>query len=164
MRVFARNARLLVSEQRRNREFAEAVVGGDRRIAVPQHVRREIATKPARLATRSQTLWKPRISLSAPIEAGNTSSPNRGSARSTSQAACDRGRSDEPVFVSASRAVRVAKSISDHLSARASPRRQPVTARNLWPPPQPAMSFGAWSAVPSEGTYSSFVARRWRSL
>ena len=83
----------------------------------------------ARLATRSQILWKPRISFSAPMEAGNTSSPNRGSARSISQAACDRGRSDAPVFVSFRRAVRVTRSTSGHVSASASPRRQPESAR-----------------------------------
>ena len=81
-------------------------------------------------AMRSQTLWNPRIGLSIPTEAGNTSSPIRVSDRSTSHAACDKGRSDAPVFVSVSFAVRATRSISDHFSASISPLRQPVTARN----------------------------------
>ena len=80
---------------------------------------------------RSQTLWNPRIVLLAPTDAGNTRSPIRGSESSTSQAACDRGRRDAPVFVSGNRAVRVTRSTTDQLSASISPRRQPVRARNL---------------------------------
>ena len=46
-----------------------------------------------------------------------------------SQAVCDSGRIDAPVLVSLSRAVRVERSTSDHVSASISPRRQPVSAR-----------------------------------
>jgi hypothetical protein len=70
---------------------------------------------------------KPTIGPS-PRVAGNTRSAEwRGIVRSTSHAAYDSGRTDSPVFVSASRAVRRVKSISDQRNACASPLRQPVS-------------------------------------
>ena len=65
---------------------------------------------------------------------GNTKALMRGSSRSASHAACDRGRIEAPVLVSARRAVRVTRSTSFHLRESISPRRQPVRARTVWPP------------------------------
>ena len=53
----------------------------------------------------------------------NTTSPFLGWALITAQAASDKGRSDAPVLVSASRAVRRGRSTSDHRRPSTSPRR-----------------------------------------
>ena len=103
------------------------------------------------------------MGLSLPLEAGNTSSPPRDNWRKRSQAARERGRIEYPVFVSVRRAVRVVRSTSFQRRPSISPRRQPVSAKNLAAATATGhVVFGIERRASPKAAYSASDTRRWR--
>ena len=125
MHVPAGDAVRLVAEQAGDGRLVIAEIGGKTGEAVAQHMRRDVGWKITQLGDPQPHL--PIADRSAPPDRlANTTSPILGWDWITVQASSDKGRSDAPVLVSASRAVRRGRSISDHRRPSTSPRRHPV--------------------------------------
>jgi hypothetical protein len=128
-----------------------------------QYVWRDIADRSPSLAILNHIFRYPTFGFS-PDRLANTTPSLLCWDWITMHASSDRGRSDAPVLVSVSRAVRRGRSTSDHRRPSTSPRRQPVnTISHVAAMADFQMS--SWSALESampSMRYSPSVSRRSR--
>ena len=129
MHVPAGDAVRLVAEQAGDGRLVVAKIGRKTGEAVAQHMRRDVGWQITELGDP-----QPHLPIANDRRlAGSTGEYHIADPRlglDHQQASSDKGRSDAPVLVSASRAVRRGRSISDHRRPSTSPRRHPVRIIN----------------------------------
>ncbi len=163
MDVSCRDRPAAMADQRGDRRFCVTEISRYRRERVAKHVRRDVMRHIAEVHDAFPKSGEPGQRSVTP-RCGNTSSRSRSPASRIAITGLASGRIDAPVFVSPRRAVRRARSSSDHLSDSTSPRRHPVRARARIASTagcQICCSIALDRAVPTSA-YSASVRRRCR--